>query len=109
MECFRDGSVCFLARVYVQSISIKQARKKRGGAKDVFSCTSESASEEWGDVAKGAEGEPEAYFFFRYFLCCLCLWTRMVPENSVNYLSYLFMWGNIPPSGIFEAVQKVFF
>lgn len=37
-------------------------------------------------MAEGAEGEPEAYLVFRYFLCCLYMQTRMVPENSINYL-----------------------
>jgi len=97
--------------MYLLSITINQARR-RGEGKRIFLTPLLGMHLRNGDMwLKVQKGEPEVRLFFGYFLCCLCVWTKMVPENSIYYLFhyYLFMWGNIPPSGIFEAVQRILF
>ena len=95
--------------MYLQSISIKQARKKRRGGKDFFGSTSGSASKEWGDVAKRAEGGLSLFQVFFSAVCVCgpewCLKTVLI----TFFIIIIYLCGDIPPSGIFEAVQRIFF
>lgn len=103
--------------VYLQSIRIDQARKKRGGVKDFFDSTLGNAFPLLGVHVrsgkmglKGQKVNLRLISFSRIFsVICVCEPEWCLKAMLIVFLLLLFTWGNSLPSGIFEAVQRMFF